>query len=238
MMSMRTLAPFLALAIASPALAQEGGPPRLANGTRLDLSVEGEVTRTPDIVTIGAGVVTQADTANAAMTQNATRMAATIAALRKAGIADRDIQTSAINLSPRYRYADNQPPTITGYQASNQVSVRFREVKRAGAVLDALVAAGANQIDGPNFAVEHADAALDEARGQAVAKARARAELYAKAAGLGVKRIVAIRESSGGYQPPRPMPVMAMARAEKADTAIEPGEQKLSVSLSVSFELE
>ncbi|HWL48198.1 MAG TPA: SIMPL domain-containing protein [Sphingomonadaceae bacterium] len=234
-MNVRMLAPILALTTAFPALAQEPAPPK---GTQLDLSVEGEVTRAPDIVTIAAGVVTQAATANAAMSQNAMRMASTIAALRAAGVADRDIQTSAINLSPRYRYADNQPPTITGYQASNRVSVKFRDIKRAGAVLDALVAAGANQIDGPNFAVENADAALDEARHQAVAKARARAELYANAAGLGVKRIIAIRESGGGYQPPRPMPMMAMARAEKADTVIEPGEQKLSVSLAVSFELE
>jgi uncharacterized protein YggE len=237
-MNMRTLAPLLALAVASPALAQDGGAAPALKGTELDLTVEGEITRTPDIVTIAAGVVTQAGTANAAMSQNATRMAATIAALRAAGIADRDIRTSAISLSPRYRHAENQPPTITGYQASNRVSVQFRDIKRAGPVLDALVAAGANEIDGPSFAIENADAALDEARGQALAKARARAALYAKAAGLGVKRIVAIRESGNGYQPPRPMPMMAMARAEKADTMIEPGEQKLSVTLAVRFELE
>jgi len=208
------------------------------SGTRLDITTEGAVNRTPDLATISAGVVTQAPTAAVAMQQNAGRMAATVAALKKAGIADRDIQTAAINLSPQYRYADNKAPEITGYQASNQVSVRFRDIKRAGSILDTLVAQGANQINGPAFSVEKMDAALDEARVAAIKSARARADLYAQAAGLKVKRILSISESQGYAPPPYPMPVM-MARAEKAaDTAIEPGEQKLSVNVSVSFELE
>jgi len=212
--------------------------PVLTTGTRLDITTEGAVNRTPDLATISAGVVTQAPTAAVAMQQNAGRMAATVAALKKAGIADRDIQTAAINLSPQYRYADNKAPEITGYQASNQVSVRFRDIKRAGSILDTLVAQGANQINGPAFSVEKMDAALDEARVAAIKSARARADLYAQAAGLKVKRILSISESQGYAPPPYPMPVM-MARAEKAaDTAIEPGEQKLSVNVSVSFELE
>ncbi len=214
-------------------------PVMAIDGTRLEVSAEGEVSRVPDIATIGAGVVTQAATAQAAMTENAARMARAVAALKAAGVEPRDIQTSALNLAPQYRYGENVPPVITGYQASNQVSVRFRDVKRAGAILDALVAVGANQIDGPNFSIDQPEAALDEARRQAVAKARARAELYAAAAGLRVKRILSISETSGGYQPPRPM-VMAMAqRAEKAaDTSIEAGEQKLSVQLNMVFELQ
>ena len=215
-------------------------PVPVIQGTRLDIVAEGEVTRTPDIATISAGVVTQAATAGAAMAENAQRMATTVAALRKAGVADRDIQTSAINLNPQYRYGENVPPVITGYQASNQVSVRFRDVKRAGAILDTLVSQGANQISGPNFSVDKPEAALDEARTAAIAKARARAELYAKAAGLSVRRILSISESGEGAQPPRPMPMMAaMARnKEAADTSIEAGEQKLSVSVSVTFELQ
>lgn len=187
---------------------------------------------------ISAGVVTQALTASAAMQENASRMSATVAALKAAGVADRDIQTASLSLSPQYRYAENKAPEITGYQASNQVSVRFRDIKRAGRILDTLVAQGANQINGPVFSVEKADAAIDEARVAAIKTARARADLYAQAAGLRVKRIVSISESQGYAPPPYPMPVM-MARAEKAaDTAIEPGEQKLSVNVSVSFELE
>lgn len=226
-----------AVALAAPAFAQTA-PERPISGTRLDVSAQGEVKRAPDLVTIGAGVVTQAATAGAAMTENARRMTATIAALRKAGIAERDIQTSALNLAPQYRYGQNQPPVITGYQASNQVNVRFHDIARSGAVLDALVAAGANQISGPGFEVEDADAALDEARAQAVAKARARAELYAKAAGLRVKRILSISESGGDYRPPAPRMMVQMAAKEAFDTPVAPGEQSLSVNIAVSFELE
>lgn len=231
-----------ALLSAQPAAAQAlaGAPMPALQGTRLDVVAEGEVTRAPDVATIGAGVVTQAATAAAAMAENATRMAATVAALRRAGIADRDIQTSAINLSPQYRYGENVPPVITGYQAGNQVNVRFRDVKRAGAILDTLVAQGANQINGPTLAVDRPEAALDEARAAAIATARARAALYARAAGLSVKRILSISESGGFAAPSAPMPIMVTARkrGEMADTAIEGGEQRLAVTVSVSFELQ
>jgi len=110
-----------AMLVGGSALAQAGQP--LITGTRLDITAEGAVNRTPDLALVSAGVVTQAPTANAAMRDNAARMAATVAALKRAGVADRDIQTAAISLNPQYRYADNKPPEITGYQASNQVSV-------------------------------------------------------------------------------------------------------------------
>jgi uncharacterized protein YggE len=128
------------------------------------------------------------------MRQNSTRMATVLAALKRAGVAERDIQTSSISLSPQYRYAQNEPPVITGYQASNQVTVRFRDIAKSGAILDALVKEGANNISGPNLTIDKPEAALDEARTAAVATARARAELYAKAAGLRVDRILSISE--------------------------------------------
>lgn len=224
-----------ALLLAGGANAQVASTP--LTGTRLDISAEAAVTRAPDLVTISAGVITQAPTAAAAMNDNANRMSATVAALRKAGVADRDIRTAAISLSPQYRYNDGKPPVITGYQASNQLEIRFRDVKRAGPILDALVAEGANQINGPDFGIEDADAALDAARTAAMAKARARAELYAKASGLRVKRILAISEAGAAPPPPMPM-VMAMERKAGADTMIVPGEQKVSVTVAVSFELE
>ncbi|MFW2831284.1 SIMPL domain-containing protein [Sphingomonas sp. ID0503] len=228
------------LLAAAPAAAQvaPAAPPYLS-GTRLEVSATGSVTRVPNVATINAGVVSQAASAAAAMADNARRMQATLAQLKSAGIEPRDVQTSTIALSPRYEYNDNQPPRITGYQASNQVTVRFRDVAKAGGVLDALVAAGANQIDGPALSVDTPDAALDEARTQTLATARQRGELYARAAGLRIKRIVAINEA-GGYEPPRPVPVMAMARAPKSDAVSEiaPGEQKLDVTLNVVFELE
>lgn len=190
------------------------------------------------LATIVAGIVTQAPNAAAAMSANAERMAAAVAAARRAGIAERDIRTASIGLQPQYRYANDAPAVLTGYQASNQLSLRLRDVKRAGAIVDALVAAGINQISGPDFSIDRPEAALDEARGRAVAAARARAELYARATGLTVARILSIGEGVTS-QPPVARPMMTMARAEKltADTAIEPGEERLAVTVAVSFEL-
>jgi uncharacterized protein len=208
-----------------------------AAGTVLDVTAEGRTTRTPDLATIRAGVVTQAPTAAAALSDNAGRMARVLARLRRAGIAERDVATASVQLSPQYRYGENVPPAITAYQAANTVSVRFREVGRAGAVLDALVAEGANQIDGPSLSLDRPDAALDEARADAVKRARAKAEQYARAAGLTVRRIVTIAEAgqdAGG--PERPPMLMARARvAADAPTQIAAGETDVTVTLNVRF---
>lgn len=226
------MAPIVALA-AVPAAAQDM---RVApiDGTVLEVSAEGVSTRVPDLAVIQAGVVTQAATASEALTQNSSRMAAVLAALRASGIAERDIQTAAISLNPQYRYENNQPPILTGYQASNQVSIRFRDIAKSGKILDTLVKQGANNISGPNLTVDKPEAALDEARTDAIAKARARATLYANAAGLKVERILMISES-GGAMPP--MPVVAFrAKAEAAsDTQVVAGEQQLTVTVSVRF---
>ena len=234
--SVRALLLPLAL-IATAAKAQLPLPPLIA-GTRLDLVVEGTSTRVPDVAEIGAGVVTQATDASAAMAENARRMTAVIAALKSAGVAERDIRTSSLNLSPQYRYDNDKPPVLTGYQANNRVNVRFRDMARVGRIVDALVAQGANQVDGPNLVVDKPDAALDEARNSAVAKARARATLYANAAGLRVKRIISISESQGDVIRP-PMPMMMMRdKAAAANTPVSAGEQVLAVTLTVTFELE
>ena len=137
---------------AMPAAAQD--PAALArpiSGTRLDVSATGSVSRVPDLAIISAGVVTKAPTASRAIADNAARMERVRAALKRAGIADRDIQTSSINLNPDYRYENNQSPVLTGYQASNNVSIRFRDIRSTGQILDALVAQGANQINGPSL---------------------------------------------------------------------------------------
>ena len=208
-------------------------------GTRLDINATGEVTRVPDIAIISAGVVTRASTASGAIQQAAARMARVREALRQAGIADRDIQTSNISLSPQYTYANDQPPKLNGYSASNQLNVRFRDIANTGRILDALVAEGANQISGPNLAIEKPEAALDEARAKAVAIGRARADLYARALGMRVVRVVSVNES-GGYAPPPPMPPMVMMaeRSQAPDSKIDPGEQKLQVGVAMTFELQ
>ena len=210
-----------------------------AQGTILDVSAEGRTTRVPDLATIRAGVVSQAPTAAAALADNAQRMARVVAALKRNGVADRDLATSNVGLSPQYRYTEGQPPAITGYQATNTVSIRFRDVARAGGVLDALVAQGANQIDGPNLSIDKPDAALDEARTDAVKRARARADLYAAAAGMKVARVISIAETGQDAGSPGPQPVF-MARAMKAEAAsdIAPGEKDVTVTLSVRFLLQ
>ncbi len=222
---------------AVPAQAQSQVNQTIA-GTRLDLSVSGEVTRVPDLANISAGVVTRAATAAAALQQNADRMDHVIAALKKAGIADRDIQTSSISLNAEYRYPENQAPQLTGYTASNQVTIRFRDIRNSGKILDVLVGEGANQISGPNMSVENPEQALDEARAKAIASGRARADLYARSLGMRVVRVVSVSESGGYYAPPSPPPAPMMAAAERSYTKIEPGEQKLQVNLAMTFELQ
>ena len=207
------------------------------SGTRLEISATGEATRVPDVAIITAGVVTRAASARAALAQNAARMERVRAALKSAGIADRDIQTSNISLNPEYRYVQDKAPQLIGYSASNQLSVRFRDIAKSGDILDALVAEGANSINGPNLTIDKPEEALDEARTKAVGVGRARAELYARALGMRVVRLVSVSESGGGYPVPPPMPVMMEARAQASSTKIDPGEQKLSVSLGMVFEL-
>ena len=228
-----------ALAAPAAASAQAALQVQPISGTRLDVSATGEVTRIPDIAVISTGVVTRAASATAAIQQNATRMERVRAALKRAGIEDRDIQTSSINLNPEYVYAERQPPRLTGYTASNQVSVRFRDIRKTGEILDVLVAEGANQINGPSLTIDKPEQALDEARLKAVANGRARAELYARALGMRVTRLLSVSES-GGYAPPPPMPMYARVEAMSADasTKIDPGEQKVQVSVAMSFELQ
>jgi uncharacterized protein YggE len=226
----------VAAPLGAPALAQDAAIRPIA-GTRLDIAAAGEVRRVPDIVTISAGVMTQAPSAVEAIRQNAERMAAVRRALERAGIAARDIQTSNVSLHPEYRYQENQPPQLVGYRASNQVNVRFRDIAASGRILDALVAQGANQINGPMLGIDRPEAALDEARTTAIANARARAELYARALGMRVIRVLSVSE--GGAMPMPPVPMLRMQAADAGEaTSIEPGEQVLSVTVTVSFELQ
>src|SRR3954452_19885458 len=216
-----------AATLPAAATAQQANVTQTIAGTRLDVSATGEVTRVPDLAIISAGVVTRSATASGAIQQAATRMARVREALRQAGIADRDIQTSNISLNPEYTYVQNQPPKLNGYSATNQLNVRFRDIASTGKILDALVAQGANQISGPNLTIDKPEAALDEARSKAVAQGRARADLYARSLGLRVVRLVSVSESGGYAPPPMPPRVMMAERSQAADTNIDAGEEKL-----------
>jgi hypothetical protein len=207
------------------------------DGTLLNVSAQGEAKRVPDIATMSTGVVTRAADANAAMRANAEQMAKVVAAIKAAGIADKDVQTSGINLNPTYQYRENQPPTITGYEANNTVSIVVRDIAKLGKILDTLASVGANQINGPSFDVDKKDEALDEARRKAVEKAQARADMYAKTLGMKVRRIVSISEG-GGFNPPVPMMRMQMKAMDAAAASpVSAGENTLSVNLDVVFEL-
>mgnify|MGYP000874353313 CR=1 FL=1 len=223
------------------AMAQEQGCCEL-KGTRLDVSASADVKAAPDIAIVSSGVVTIAPTADQAMKDNAAKMNAVFAAVKKAGIADKDVQTSGMSLSPQYTYAENKPPRIVNYQANNNITIKIRDMKNIGPVLDALVAQGANQINGPSFSVDNPDALTDMARKDAVKKAMERAKLYADAAGLKIKRIISMSEA-GGYAP-QPMVMMAARKMEMAvadaaaPTPVATGEVAMSVSVNVTYELE
>lgn len=241
-MTMLTVLALGAAAVPAIAAAQVQTVPvqvPLISGTRLDVNATGEVTRVPDLAIISAGVQTLQPTATAAIEQNAARMERVRSALKRAGIEDRDIQTSSISLHPEYHYDQNRPPRLTGYRATNTVNVKFRDLKRTGAILDALVAEGANQISGPNLTIDKPESALDEARTRAIANGRARADLYARALGMRVVRLLSVSEGGGHYMPP-PMPVAMMAEARGADASskIDPGTQQLQVNVAMSFELQ
>lgn len=228
-----------ATALAAPAVAQQASITQTIAGTRLDVTATGEVTRVPDVAVISAGVVTRSPTATGAIQDAGDRMNRVLSALKRAGVVDRDIQTGSVNLNAEYRYPDNQAPQLTGYTATNTLTIKFRDIRNSGKILDALVAQGANQINGPNLTIDKPEAALDEARAQAIATGRARAELYARSLGLRVARVVSVSESGGYAVPPPAPPVpMMMARAERDSTSIQPGEQKLQVTLAMTFELQ
>ncbi len=228
-----TLAPVVATA-------QDVVAVRPLSGTRLDISATGRVSRVPDLAIISAGVVTKSATASGAIADNAARMERVRAALKRAGIADRDIQTSSINLNPDYRYENNQPPVLTGYQASNNVSIKFRDIRNTGKILDALVAEGANQINGPSLTIDKPETAYDEARIKAIAAGRARAELYARSLGMRVVRLIAVSEGGGYNRPPMPYAADAIAVTGQrvAKTEVDPGSQDLEITLAMSFELQ
>ncbi|WP_304172140.1 SIMPL domain-containing protein [Phenylobacterium aquaticum] len=229
-----------AVAAAPAAFAQAPGAPAAATmfqASTLSLSAYGETRIAPDMASINLGVNTEAVTAVAAMQANAAQMNKIIAALKKAGIADKDIQTSGLSLGAQYDYEPNLPPKLRGYQASNQVTITVRDLTRLGQAVDATVSAGANQVNGISFGLSDPTAAENAARLQAVKALAAKANLYAAATGYKVSRLVSLSEG-GGYTPPSPMPMLAMARMEKSDsTPVAAGEIAVRVDINAIYEL-
>lgn len=237
----------LGVAAPMPLLAQNTGslPIVSPENTVLTITAEGRSSHTPDLAVFTAGVSSTGQTAAEALSANSEAMNRVVRALRNADIADRDIQTSNLSLHPVYapdrpeptRTLEDQTPRILGYRANNSVTVKLRRLNEYGGVIDTLVSAGANNVNGPHFQIEEPDAALDEARREAMTKARERATLYANAAGLRIVRILAITEA--GNFGPRPQ-VMQAARAafdQAESTPVSPGEVEVDANLTVMFEL-
>ncbi|MDD3798897.1 MAG: SIMPL domain-containing protein [Novosphingobium sp.] len=225
-----------ATALASPAMAAE--VQIAASGPVVELNVSETVKAKPDIATVGAGVSTRAPTAVAAMQQNARAMDAVIAKIKALGIAKEDIQTTGINLNAQYDYDRTaQQQVFRGYQASNSVSVILRDVPKVGQVLDALVAAGATDINGPSFSIDDDTAAKAQARKAAMEHARAQAMEYARMAGYSGVRLLEVSESIGHTGPVPMLRMAADAVAAAPPTPVEPGLVGTGVTVSVKYEM-
>jgi hypothetical protein len=213
--------------LVAPALAQTAPPPMIS------VSGEATVSMPPDQAQIDAGVNSDAKTAREASDANNAAMGKVLQALRGAGIAEKDIQTSRLSLQAQY--APNRGGSaapIVGYHAGNRVTVRVRDVSKVANVIDTLVSAGANDIGGINFLVSQASKLLDGAREQAVADARRKAEIYARAAGVTLGAPISISEE--GTASPMPFRKLS-AGAPMAAAAIAQGEETLQVTVSVSW---
>jgi uncharacterized protein YggE len=183
----------------------------------------------PDRASFAFGTVSQAATANAALAASSQSVARVIAALKKAGVAQADLQTSDVSLSPRM---NDTADAIVGYTASNTVTATIRKIGDAGDIVDAAVRAGANQAYGPNLIASDQDAAYRNALKEAVAQARTKAETLAAASNSTLGKITAIVEGGGSM----PMP-MAVGAAKDSSVPIEPGTQKIEATVSVTFAL-
>jgi len=204
--------------------------------TTITLMGRGAVEKAPDMAMINVGVQVEAKTAADAMAQQASQMNGVFAAVKASGIAERDMQTGSMSLNPVYEYLNNARPRLTGYQASNAITIKVRKLDTLGKTLDAVVKGGGNTINGISFSVDQPEKFQNEARVEAIRDAAAKAELYAQAVGYKVKRIVTISEQE--YYPQPPMPVMMRMQDMAAEaTPIAAGEVSLVQTVNVVFEL-
>ena len=221
------LAAVLAL-VAAPALAQNPPP-------AISVSGEANVSVAPDLAQIEGGVTSEAKSAREASEANNAAMGKVLLALKGAGIDEKDYQTSRLSLQPQYAPAapNRNTPQITGYRASNRVTIKVRDVTKVANVIDTLVTAGANEIGGINFVVTQSSKALDEARSKAIADARRKAEIYAKAGGVTLGEPISISEEGGAVPPVFRAKVAAPMAI--APTPVAPGEEVLSISVNVTW---
>jgi len=227
-MKHRTALAAVALAgalLTAPALAQVIPP------AAISVTGEASVSVPPDLAEIDGGVTSEAKTAREASEANNAAMGKVLQALKGAGLDEKDIQTSRLSLQPQSAPNRSGPSAIAGYRASNRVTLRVRDVTKVASVIDTLVGAGANEIGGINFVVSQASKLLDEARERAVADARRKAEIYAKAAGVTLGAPLSISEAGNSA----PAPYRRMAAGMAASAPVAQGEETLAVTVSVSW---
>ncbi len=206
----------------------------------ISVSGAGTVSTKPDLATILSGVVTTAPTAGDALKANSTAMESIMATIKNHGIADKDIQTSNFNVYPQYERDQRgamDTNKIVGYQVSNNLSIRVRDLEQLGALLDALVQSGSNEVSGIQFSIDEPEGLLDQARRSAIRNARERAELYAEAAGVKVGKVLSISEQAVDIPRPQHMERMAFAMAADSSVPVAVGEQELRATINVLFEL-
>ena len=222
---------FAALALATQPVAAQAPPPAIS------VSGEANVSVTPDFAQVEGGVTSDAKTAREASEANNAAMGKVLLALKGAGIDENDYQTSRLSLQPQYAPVtpNRTTPQISGYRASNRVIIKVRDVTKVANVIDTLVGAGANEIGGINFIVTQASKALDEARAKAVADARRKAEIYAKAAGVTLGEAINITEEGAAAPPPVFRGKIAAPMAAGSPAPVAPGQEQLSITVNVTW---
>lgn len=227
-----------AAAITTHAFAQSAPTPAASSpaiSRTISVTGIGASEMTPDIATLSLGVSTGAATAREALDANNAAMTAIIDGLKELGFGVTDMQTTGLGVSPQYAYENNSLPRLIGYQASNGVTLRVKDIARLGEIVDIVVSKGANQINSLTFDVADKTSAMDEARRKAVENARAKAEIMASAAGATVGRVISISE--GFMSSPGPVAVQTMRADSAASVPIAAGQVGLEAQVSVVFEL-
>lgn len=243
-----SLLPFaLAIVLSVPAFAQEiPMSSELARHGTVSVSGHGEIAAKPDMATVTSGVTSEGSTAREALDANTRDMAALIAAIKSAGIEPKDIQTSGFSVSPNYIYSDQKdangytlPPKISGYQVTNSVTIRVRDLAGLGQVLDRSVTVGANTISGISFSVADPAKLYEQARKAAFGDAKAKATLYAGEAQEGIGPVISISEAQD-VTPPRPYAERqySMAAPASAPVPVESGELTFSIDVQVTWGLD
>jgi len=203
---------------------------------KIQVSATGTANMAPDMATVSAGVVTQGKTAREAMFGNATKMTRVFEELEAAGIEKKYITTSQLSLQPKYNYQNRQAPKIDGYEARNTVSAKTYNLDEVGAMLDALVKAGVNNINGVQFSIKDSKSARDKAREDAIREAREKAESMASAAGVKLGKLKSLSESGGNFRP-QPVAYAMESRGAAASTPVAAGEQEIRVTVNMSYDI-